>query len=175
MLPEASFKVWTKTVETQGRFRIGAEIATVVRWLKATNDFHLECLAILGHLGQLQIVTHPPVPDLAKELQTRLAEAHATTDEVAVPWVDFARFAGTAWKVSCTFDVKEKRFTIVLPSDTRKLGITPAAGEHAVVFAIGEIVEIWKAENWVQHIRKIRSTLPTIVENSWDALQDRQK
>jgi DNA-binding transcriptional regulator/RsmH inhibitor MraZ len=47
------------------------------------------------------------------------------------------------WEVSIDGDGR-----LILPETPRKLGLAPSAPDVGVVFAYGEILEIWKLEAW---------------------------
>ena len=77
--------------------------------------------------------------------------------------LQYARLDAGSWPLTIT---KEKnRFTVYLPEGTvyklrqylpeeaRKLGLVPDAGQLAVIFSAGEILEIWPAIQWVENLR----------------------
>lgn len=42
-----------------------------------------------------------------------------------------------------------------MPEEPRLLGVAPATGEAAVVFVAWERLEIWRAEDWLTHVRSV--------------------
>ena len=49
-----------------------------------------------------------------------------------------------------TFSFYEKRYTVVLPSVARDIGLVPKSqSENVIIFVCGEIFEIWSPDAWV--------------------------
>jgi hypothetical protein len=69
--------------------------------------------------------------------------------------------------------LESNRFTFTLPEGARKLDIAPARGEKAVVFIAGEILEVWHAGKWVEHIRRLIATLDDLEESALESLDER--
>jgi len=62
----------------------------------------------------------------------------------------------------------------VLPREFRDLGLLPNTGEIAAVFILGEVLEIWRSEKWVEHVLDVRKNLQQITGRALDELHTRQ-
>jgi UDP-2,3-diacylglucosamine pyrophosphatase LpxH len=61
----------------------------------------------------------------------------------------------------------------VLPREFRDLGLLPNQGEVAAVLILGDVLEIWSADKWVEHARDVRGRLLEITERAFDELENR--
>jgi hypothetical protein len=65
------------------------------------------------------------------------------------------------------------RYEFTLPEAARKLEIAPSRGDKAVVFATGEILEVWHVREWLEHVRAISGRLDELGERAIEAMEDR--
>lgn len=144
------FGTWVVSVDEYNRIRLPLEIGTLVPWIDRKSG-QVECVGMPGPWGGVQLA---PLTDHRQDVQ-RLAEAIADTppsaSESSQKWVDVARFLATAWLF--TIHVEANRISITLPEPPRRAQQLPQSGAAAVVFCFGEIVEIWDALKWYDHIR----------------------
>ena len=66
--------------------------------------------------------------------------------------MDVARLLATAWLVRV--DVESSRISITLPEPPRRAQQVPQSGGVVVVFGFGNILEIWDALKWHDHVRE---------------------
>jgi len=72
----------------------------------------------------------------------------ATAERAGENWSLLARYLANVWDM--TFSLYENRYTVVLPSVARDLGLVPKnQGEEVIVFICGEIFEIWRPDAWI--------------------------
>ena len=167
------FKIWCRTVDPQSRIRLDAELVKFVPWLDPAKNRDLACIAQTGPEGELQILQNIPHGELLSGISKSLAQVAADASEASASWLRFARVIATQWPLTCSYDRKNKRFTIVLPKEARDLGLAPSAGSTAVIFAAGGLLEIWRASTWLEHIHKAHAELPTIIEAAADEIERR--
>ena len=86
--------------------------------------------------------------------------------------VEYARYAASTWPVSISWEAKARRYTFTLPEGARMLRLAPSRGERAVVFAVGEILEVWPADEWVAYIRTLARDLDEVRESAIEQLAD---
>jgi DNA-binding transcriptional regulator/RsmH inhibitor MraZ len=70
------------------------------------------------------------------------------------------------WEVSIEADGR-----LILPEAPRKLGLAPSATEVGVVFAYGNILEIWKLQAWERYFDEHGAELHQLVETSGLSLE----
>src|SRR6266436_5053940 len=173
LIPSEPVKLWVLKVQTQHRVRIGKEIANWVNWLKPEKGFGTECVARLGPLQQVQFLPKEREMLALEKLKYSLRAVPARADDVSTAWLDFARFAASGWKVTVKFESENGRFTFALPEAPRQLGILPSEGEHIVVFGTGEILETWRAPEWVRHISNLSANLKIRTNLAMEELESR--
>jgi len=166
-------KVWFRKVQQQHRLRVGAELSQFVAWLRPIPKSPLQCKGWVASFGQLQIAPELPHVKGRKKLSASLAAKPADVHEASSAWVAFARFGATAWDITCSFEPASQRFNIVLPEEPRVLNIVPNEGEMAAIFALGAILEVWRADNWIRHIKTKEITSEDAVKQAIDALDER--
>jgi hypothetical protein len=66
-------------------------------------------------------------------------------------WVDVARLLATAWLFPV--NIEASRISITLPEPPRRSQQVPQSGGAVVVFGFGNILEIWDALKWHDHVR----------------------
>jgi DNA-binding transcriptional regulator/RsmH inhibitor MraZ len=91
--------------------------------------------------------------------------------ESAEAWVDVARFLATAWRM--TIRIEASRISITLPEPPRRSLQLPKLGATVVVFGFGEILEIWDALKWHEHVRAIAKKGETALSEAIDDLRQR--
>ena len=149
---ESPVASWTFRVESQHRLRLPVDLGLVVTWLPDCDNIFL----FVGAIGGMRLL-----PEKSKMVGTKatlfreLATKPPSEDDFNAEWLPIARYQSTSWRVPL---VKERtRFSITLPEDARKLGLCPSAGELAVVFGGGELLEVWPAQEWISAIRRTAS------------------
>ncbi|HWY50678.1 MAG TPA: hypothetical protein VNW72_04270 [Chthoniobacterales bacterium] len=160
-----------KQVEEKHRLRITEDIVATVRWLNISHTS--DCLAWIGSLGQLQIGPASFEKDLEDQLNTELRKTPAQAREASSEWVAAARLAASKWNVKITAEPQRKRMSLVLPKEARDLGVVPSVGSHAGIFTAGDIFEIWKSEQWVEHVRLTRQRFRDMTDSLSDDLAGR--
>jgi hypothetical protein len=166
-------RIWVRTIESQYRIRLTKEAAGVVHWMQAADGFSIECIARLGPSGQLLLLPEERQRAALDKLSASLEAAPARLEDVSAAWLDLIRYAATGWRVSCSFEAKGSRFSLVLPKEARDLGIVPSQNDVVVLFCTGEILEIWPGARWVQHVSKISSTLDNYASLVTELLESR--
>ena len=127
---------------------------------------------MIGPFGGLQLT-----PDGGREAEGRnllaqyLAQRPAGADEVTKTWVDLARYYSLAWNIQ--WSVEEGRFTLTMPEEPRKLGIVPSEPDYAIIFATGNIVEVCKASDYLEHVQELSRNLRKLVVMARDELESR--
>jgi len=138
-------------VDKYNRIRLPLEIRTVVPWIDKKAG-QIECVGMPGPSGGIQIA---PLADHRQDVLP-LAEAVAGTplsaSESSEKWVEVARLLATAWLVRV--DVEATRISITLPEPPRRAQQVPQSGGVAVVFGFGNMLEIWDALKWHDHVRE---------------------
>jgi len=144
------FRTWVVTVDPYNRIRLPLDVGDIVRWVSVKSG-KLECIGTLGPSGGVQLA---PLTEHQKDVQG-LAEAVAkpppSASESPEKWVDLARFLATAWLMP--IHVEANRISITLPEPPRRAQQLPGSGGAVVVFGFGDILEIWDALKWHDHVR----------------------
>jgi hypothetical protein len=144
------FRTWVVTVEQKNRVRLPLEISTVVPWIDPKPG-QIECVGMPGPWGGIQIA---PLTVYRQDLQP-FADAVAGTPPAASEspqkWVDVARFLATVWQVP--INVEASRISFTVPEPPRRAQQLPQSGGAVVVFGFGDILEVWDALKWHDHVR----------------------
>ncbi len=164
------FQMWVHTVEKANRLRLSHDLALVVPWL-ATETGRIECVCSAGAAGGVCIQPAKAIDATRRSLTTHLDRRASTPTDDASGWVALARFLATSWDVPIA--IEPGRFSLTLPEGARKLGLVPAKGQVAVVFAVAGIVEVWPAGEWVQHVRQSAASIDDLREAAFEELTDR--
>jgi hypothetical protein len=144
------FRTWVVTVDVKNRVRLPLDVTTVVPWLNP-KAVQIECVGMPGPSGGMQIT---PLTDHQQDVlpfAEAIAGAPPNASESPQRWVDVARLLATAWLVPINIEVG--RISITLPEPPRTAQQVPQSGEAVLVFAFGNILEIWDALKWHDHIR----------------------
>jgi len=80
-----------------------------------------------------------------------IAESPPSASESPQKWVDAARLLATSWLVLVS--IEASRISITLPEPPRRAQQVPQSGGTVVVFGFGNILEIWDALKWHDHVR----------------------
>ena len=164
-------KIWVRTVESQNRLRFPVEVLNAIQWAGKKQD--TECIAYVGRAGQIQIAQEMPSGQLIARVNESLKISETPAEDADAPWVDFVRFFATAWKVTFRKEESRGRVTLILPREAREMGVAPLENTPAVLFVMGAIVEVWKASEWLAHIRSTRARLSSVEDSVLDELQSR--
>jgi len=157
-------------VEDQNRVRLLLEVQTVVPWLKSEPS-PIDCIGTLGTSGGIQIEpfsTHEP---LRNQFAQALGIAPPRSTESGDRWVDAARLLATSWRMSAR--VESSRISITLPEPVRRAGLLPGIGGLVVVFGFGEILEIWDAIKWHEHLRTASRRRLAAISDAIEDLENR--
>lgn len=149
-IPGDPFRTWIVTVDEKNRVRLPLEISAVVPWIDPKPG-QIECVGMPGPWGGFQIV---PLPDHRQDMQPfaeAVAESPPSASESPQKWVDVARFLATVWQVPIS--VEASRISFTLPEPARRAQQLPQSGGVVVVFGFGNILEIWGALKWHDHVR----------------------
>ena len=166
------YQTWLLTVEKgKGerpchRIRLPREVGLLVTWLRAAVE-PIECVCALGPAGGVVIVPATLVASSRRSLDSLISDRVSVPWEVSGPRFELARYFAHTWDLSVQVD--QSRFTLTVPEDVRKLGRAPSGGELAVVFAIGDILEIWRADAWCDHIRQVANSFNELRGSALDA------
>jgi len=149
-IPGQPFHTWVLTVEDRNRVRLPLEITAVVPWIDLKTE-PIECVGVPGPFGGIQVM---PLADYQQDVLPfveAVAEAPPGASESHQKWVDVARLLATAWLLPV--NVEASRITITLPEPARRAQQVPQSGGSVVVFGFGNILEIWDAVKWHDHVR----------------------
>jgi DNA-binding transcriptional regulator/RsmH inhibitor MraZ len=164
------FRTWVVTVDPYNRIRLPADVSDIVRWISVKSE-KLECIGTLGPRGGVQLA---PLTDHQEGVQ-RLVEAVGNTlpsaSESPQRWVDLARFLATAWLIPIR--VEANRISITLPEPPRRAQQLPESGGTVVVFGFGDILEIWDALKWHDHVRATAKSGVTAIAEALEDLGQR--
>jgi DNA-binding transcriptional regulator/RsmH inhibitor MraZ len=158
-VPAVTFRTWTVVVDKENRIRIPIEIAEYVTWLRPKDD-RGECVLVRGPWGGFQAI---PLMAYQKLAEPFIEASRTTTPEALESgdrWIEAVRYLATAWQISISVEASQVRFTV--PEALRRAELLPGAEGRAVVFGFGEILEIWPAREWYEHVRetsKLKSQL----------------
>jgi hypothetical protein len=149
-IPDLPFRTWVVTVDEYNRVRLPLDIHIVVPWIDMKSG-QIECAGMPGPSGGIQVA---PLSDHRQDVAP-FAEATAETppsaSESSQKWVEVARLLATAWLVP--INVEASRISITLPEPPRRAQQLPQSGGAVVVFGFGNILEIWDALKWYDHVR----------------------
>jgi DNA-binding transcriptional regulator/RsmH inhibitor MraZ len=148
-IPGDPFRTWVREVDQNNRVRLPLEIRTVVSWMSVRSR-QLECVGMLGPVGGVQLTPLAMHQEDVRRLTEAITNAPRPSDSTE-KWMDVARFLATAWPMP--INIEANRITITLPEPTRRAQQLPQVGGAVVVFGFGEILEIWDALKWHEHVR----------------------
>jgi hypothetical protein len=140
------------TVEAAHRIRVPREIADVVSWLDAKGD-GIECVGLPGPAGGMQIQPLGAHDDEVRRITDALGGVPPSFSDADQKWMDTSRLLATVWALTIRFE--STRFSLTVPEPPRRAQILPQPGGMVVVFGFGEILEIWDAAKWHEHVRAV--------------------
>jgi DNA-binding transcriptional regulator/RsmH inhibitor MraZ len=144
------FRTWVATVDEKNRVRLPSEINVVVPWINLNSE-QIECVGTPGPWGGIQVA---PLADHRRDVAPfadAVAEMPPSASDSSHKWVEVARLLATAWPVSISVEASQIRIT--LPEPARRAQQVPQAGGVVVAFGLGNILEIWEAVQWHEHVR----------------------
>jgi len=144
------FRTWVVTVDQYNRIRLPLDVGDIVSWVNAKPG-KIECIGTPGPWGGVQLVPRAEHEQDGRRLAKAIRGAPPSAAESSEKWVDVARFLATAWLIPV--NVEASRISITLPEPPRRAQQLPQAGGTGLVFAFGEILEIWDAIKWHDHVR----------------------
>ena len=147
-----------KVEDERARLRLPKQLATAVSWLRSSRE-DIPCLAMVGVSGGMVIW---PLALLAARtrLTADLSAKQFSRNAAGSKLLDYARYAATSWPLTIS-----SNYAFYLPDEARKLGLVPNSGERAVVFAAGDILEVWTAPDWVAHLRRVGNQIGRLEES----------
>ncbi len=168
---EAPYRLWRVLVEEQHRVRLPlGEVRTVVPWL-SLEPGTVDCVGTLGPVGGIQIAPATTHERLSRGFIEALGDSTARSSESSQRWMDLARYLATTWPIPIS--VESSRISFTLPEPIRRAQLLPGAGGTVTVFGFGEILEVWEAVKWHDHVRSIAKTMPSSVSEGLEDLRDR--
>jgi hypothetical protein len=116
--------------------------------LLSKSDKTVTAVAIPGHFGGIQIVFGElPLAEARARIGSLARSGKITAADAQKDWTLLSRYFSNAWNL--TFSFYDDRYTVVLPSVARDIGILPKnEGESVVIFLCGEIFELWRTDEW---------------------------
>lgn len=145
-------------VDNRHRLVLPSGISEVVGWI---GDGGVDCRAYVA-VGGVGVVP-AALDQLHGKLAAALTERRLELDEAAMELGDVVRFVASSWPMSI-----DRQLRLTLPEDARKLGLVPGAGQHAAVFASGEVLEIWPAATWREHVGRLTRAAPRFITDIED-------
>ncbi len=165
------FRIWTVRVSDQNRIRVPLdEFKATVPWLASTTG-PVECAATPGVAGGIQLIPMASYEAASAPFIEALGGTVPSLDEAQLKWVDAARLLATSWSVS--IQIERNRISITLPEPARRASQLPLAGDAVVVFAFGEIVELWDAVKWHHHVRALVKDRVLAISEATEDLEGR--
>lgn len=144
----------------QPRIRLPKTLSSAVPWLSAL-DKDVPSLATVGAKGGIMISPNSALSArtrIAKELSVKQLNRRAIGSEL----LDYVRHCAAGWPL--TISVEASRHTLHLPDEARKLGLVPGSGERAIVFAAGEILEVWVPSEFLTYLRGVSGSIGRLEE-----------
>jgi hypothetical protein len=164
------YRVWVATIEKQNRIRLNKDIQDVVPWLKK-DPGSIDCIGTLGPAGGLQIEPLISHETLRSEFIKALGNAAPTSSESGDEWVEAARFLASSWRIVASLE--SNRVSINLPEPTRRLLRLPEVGGTVAVFGFGEILEVWDAIVWHEHVRLLTKARISLMAKAIEEIEGR--
>jgi DNA-binding transcriptional regulator/RsmH inhibitor MraZ len=126
---------------------------------------------VVGPIGGIQVESIEAHDSARQALIDAVGTEVPRTSESDRLWVDAARLLATSWEMTITIENRQARVT--LPEPAREILRLPGAGASVVVFGFGEILEIWSAVDWEEHVRGLAKAKSSLIAESIRQLQDR--
>lgn len=151
------------------RLRLPREIGLVVPWLKSDSN-SIECICTLGAAGGIAIIPKGVLQPSLRSVEPYLTSVSATPWESGSDMLRLVRYLASMQAVS--IGVEQTRFSLTIPEAVRKLGVAPDSGQAAVVFAMGSVLEVWRADAWSEHIRQAAGSFNALRADALEAIID---
>jgi hypothetical protein len=162
---------WDVQVEEQNRIRVSlSEISPVISWLDIEPG-SIECIAMPGPAGGVQIEPFDSQETLRQRFIKAVRQDPPRSSESGQAWIEVARLLAAHWKL--TINVEKYRINIHLPEPIRKGLQLPGFPGRVVVFGLGEILEVWDAVRWYEHIRQLSMTRSSSVQDTIEHLENK--
>jgi hypothetical protein len=168
-------KVCYRSIERQYRVRVPKEDLADVSWLPTENSNVRVCTGFIGPDRQLQISGVADTTGAAPELFTALEADPPGPHDSNRAWLELARYIAASWTIRCGFEAASERVTFTIHSDLQKLSVLPKTGELIAVFSIGDLVEFWPADRWLNHAASSAKSLRSVTEAALDDLEERSR
>jgi hypothetical protein len=166
--------VYYQKMERQGRLRIPTKFLAGLPWLPSKAESPRMCRGWIGKYQQLQVAPTPSFAAAHEELVSSLNLEPARVKEANAAWVDLARYSFTTWNVRCSYETGADRLTLTLPKQLQNLKILSPNGSLVASFWIGEILELWVAENWIARAAEFAKDQEDATEKALESLDERQ-
>lgn len=101
-----------------------------------------------------------------EKVLAHISKVHFSAEETPHEVTEYLRFSATRWEV--TLLREQSRYSLTLPEEPRKLDLVPSTGGRAAIFVAGEIMELWRAEKWLDHVRELASDLDRLQDQVLD-------
>jgi len=154
------YKAWVLEVDEHNRVRLPLEITDIVRWL-TREPGTTECIGSLGPMGGIQLEPIAIHEALWQDFTSALGDTSPNYQDSNKKWVDVARLLATSWRMTVT--VEKSQIRITLPEPVRRAKQLPESGGTVVVFSFGQILEIWDATRWSDHVRSLSITKTSVI------------
>jgi len=155
------------TVDPGNRLRLPPETAEHVPWLKETSR---KAYMFPGHHGGVQVLRDSiPGGKGAQQIVSTVQNSLPKAEEAGTEWMRLMRYQLTR----CEVEFSEDRYGIVLPREFRDMELLPNHGQFVAVLILGEVLEIWRADKWAEHVRDVRGRLLEVTERALDELENR--
>jgi DNA-binding transcriptional regulator/RsmH inhibitor MraZ len=156
-----------RTVDPGNRVRLPPETADFIPWLKESSR---KAIMSPGLHGGVQLFHDNSLVDNGiRQIVSKLVDSQPKADEAGTEWMRLIRSQIT----QCEVEFSEDRYGIVLPREFRQMSLLPNQGETAVVFVFGEVLEIWRADRWVEYVRDARNSILEVTERALDEIANR--
>jgi len=169
VVAEGLLSTWVVEVDDYNRIRLPLNVRAIVRWIELKGK--QECIGIPGSRGGIQVAPLTEHQEHVRRLAEAIADKPPSASESPRDWVEVARLLATAWPV--TVHVEATRISITLPEPPRRAQQVPPAGGIVVVFGFGDILEIWDAVKWHDHIRGPARRKAAALSEALEALEQR--
>lgn len=164
------FRTWVVTVDQYNRVRLPRDVGSIVSWINVKPG-KIDCIGTPGPWGGVQLVPRTEHEKDVRRFVKAIGGALPRASESSSSWVDLARFLATAWLIPV--NIEASRISVTLPEPARRARQLPKAGGTGLVFAFGEILEIWDAIRWHDHVRTTAKRKVAAVSEALDDLGQR--
>ena len=168
---EFPFRTWIVRVDEYNRVRLPLdEIRSVVPWINLEAR-QIECVGIPGPAGGVQVARLTDYRQDVAPFAATIAQIPPTESESSHKWMDVVRLLATAWLIP--INIETSRISITLPESLRGAEQVPQAGQAAVIFGAGNILEIWDSRKWHDHVRETAKRKGPAIAEALEDLRER--